>query len=153
MATSWAELPAPMMTTLLPALFFAFVNLEVWIISPLKLSCVRGEDINSERPPPSNGSTHLSFKVWHVGVSDLPGRNDDVCGVKDPRGPIRSAATDSDVPLPLLTLADLLHKSRSPYIQFQRLGVEFQPFTKLTVYSAVVKHNPATTKRTLGAGK
>ena len=53
-------------------------------------------------------------------------------GVKDPHYSVGSAATDGDIPLPSLILPHLLHESRSPDIQLQRLGVELQPIGKLT---------------------
>ena len=138
-----------MTTTFFPALFFAFVNLAVCITSPLKLSCVYGEGVNSKSAAQRNCSTHLSFKVWDVGISRESSRDDNVSRVKDSYCSVGSTATYGDVPLPFLILAHLLHKSGSPYVQLQRLSVEFQPFTELTDGIGHQEHNPVTTERTL----
>ena len=39
LAISWAEVPAPTTSTRLPAFSLALLNLDVWYISPLNLSC------------------------------------------------------------------------------------------------------------------
>ena len=84
-----------------------------------------------ERSPPSDRSAHLSFKVWDIGVSDLPSRDDDMRRVKDPHCSIGPTTANGDIPLPFLILTHLLYESGSPYIQLQCLDVEFQPFGKL----------------------
>lgn len=119
------------MTTFFPALFFALTNSDAWIISPLNSSCVYREDVSFELYSPSSGPTYLPFKMGDVGIYSLPRGHDNVGGVKDSHCSVGSTATNDNVPLPFLPLSHLLYKSRSPDIQLQGLGIEFQPISKL----------------------
>jgi hypothetical protein len=93
---------------------------------------------------PSGWSTHLSFKVGNVGFSRQPKGNDDVGGVKDSHCSIGSTTTDGNVPLPFLILPHLFDENGSPDVQLQRLGIEFQPISKL---KDDIGHNPTIDKK------
>lgn len=67
-----------------------------------------------------------------VRISTYPEGNDDVAGVKDSHCSVGSTAANGNVPLPFLILSHLLYESRSPHIQLQGLGIEFQPISELT---------------------
>ena len=80
---------------------------------------------------PSSWSAYLSLKVGDIGISRQPKSNDDVGRVKDSHCSVGSTATNGNVPLSFLILPYLLYESGSPDVQLQRLGVEFQPISKL----------------------
>ena len=73
-----------------------------------------------------------------VGISRQSKGNDDMGRVKDSYCSVGSTATNGNVPLSFLILPYLLYESGSPDVQLQRLGVEFQPISKL---AGNINHN------------